>query len=140
MKRTALRPRKKRPMVANLCADGILVYRDGREVCLFGGDAIGRKGTAEYKRRNAEMQERQENICCLFGYSPVCHPRGLLLGYRATFDHEHGRGIGGGKRDDRTVLPDGSWQNGSAHLECNNWKGSRFIDYNAAHKSVTACD
>jgi hypothetical protein len=54
---------------------------------------------------------------------------GSLLGHRATFDHEDGRGSGGGKRDDR-IIKDGRYYNGAAHLACNLWKGSRRIDYN----------
>jgi hypothetical protein len=38
--------------------------------------------------------------------------------------------MGGGKRDDRTELPDGKWLNGAAHYECNQWKSSRLIRYN----------
>jgi hypothetical protein len=100
--------------------------RDGREVCRN----RTKEGRDEYKKRTAAMVERQKGICCLYGYSPVCHPRGILAGYIPTFDHEYGRGMNGGKRDDRIVLPDGTWINGACHALCNQWKGSRYIDYN----------
>lgn len=104
--------------------DAVAVRPDGREVCDLNTSA----GRLAYKRKVRDMADRQGGICCLFGHSPVCHPRGLLLGCTVTFEHERGRG--GGKRDDRTALPDGSWVNGAAHLICNNWKSSRFVDYN----------
>lgn len=103
----------------------VIYYPDGREVCNTRTVA----GNREYKRRTLQMVERQNHICCLYGISPVCHPRGLLLGYIPTFEHENGRG--GGKRDDRTELPDGTWINGAAHVQCNQWKGSRRIPYNS---------
>ena len=103
----------------------IRVYPDGREVI----DTKVPSGKQEYRRRIEEMVPRQNGMCCLFGYSPVCHPRGLLAEYLATFEHENGRGHGGGKRDDRIALPDGTWINGAAHAGCNSWKGSRRIDY-----------
>ena len=107
---------------------GVWVYPDGREVCQTRTAA----GRIEYQRRIEAMAVRRNHICCLFGYSPVCHPRGTLLGYIPTFEHENGRGMGGGHRDDRILLPDGKWQNGAAHAQCNTWKGSRRIDYNEA--------
>lgn len=55
---------------------------------------------------------------------------GYLYEEDATFEHEYCRG--GGKRDDRTELPDGTWVNGAAHMACNYWKGSRHIGYNSA--------
>lgn len=101
----------------------VRVYRDGREVC-----SNTKAGRAEYRWRTLEMVERQGGRCCLEGYAPMCP--GRLKPEEATFDHENGRGHGGGKRDDRIVLPDGSWQNGACHEECNAWKGSRYIAYN----------
>jgi hypothetical protein len=53
---------------------------------------------------------------------------GKLAENEATFEHERGRGAG--KRDDRIELPGGTWINGAAHALCNEWKGSRYIDYN----------
>jgi hypothetical protein len=111
-------------------AIAVQVRPDGREVCDLNTSA----GRAEYRRRVRHMADLQGNICCLFGHSPVCHPRGLLTGYTVTFEHERGRG--GGKRDDRTSLPDGTRVNGAAHMLCNNWKGSRFIDYNRGFRNA----
>jgi hypothetical protein len=109
---------------------------DGREICFtFGMVKESFKGRKEYRRRTEAMWERQRGVCCLHGHIPEC-PGPLLLS-EATFEHEKGRTAG--KRDDRIEV-DGQWINGAAHLICNQLKGSRFIDYNAAHKSVTACD
>jgi hypothetical protein len=98
--------------------------RDGREVCNQ-YISIGRKA---YRRRIEIAWERQKGRCCLEGYCPYCP--GWLDLEEATFEHEHGRGMGGGRRDDRIVLPDGRWQNGAAHQACNVWKASRHIAYN----------
>jgi hypothetical protein len=103
----------------------VIYYPDGREVCNTKTVA----GNKEYKGRVAKMLERTKGMCCLFGYAPMC--AGWLALIEATFEHEGGRG--GGKRDDRIELPDGRWQNGVAHLICNQWKGSRHIAYNDAH-------
>ena len=105
---------------------GVRVYDDGREVC----DTIGKhrtdEGVEEYRARLRRMWERQHGVCCLHGYIPGCP--GRLLWRESAFEHENGRG--GGKRDDRIALPDGTWINGAAHWQCNSWKGSRRIDYN----------
>jgi len=84
----------------------------------------------QYKADTETMRQRQGNTCCLRQWAPMC--RGWLKPEEATFDHEHGRGMNGGKRDDRIVLPNGDLQNGAAHLACNTWKGSRYIPYNDA--------
>jgi hypothetical protein len=116
--------------------DAVAVRPDGREVCDLNTSA----GRLAYKRKVRDMADRQSGICCLFGHSPVCHPRGLLLGYTVTFEHEQGRG--GGKRDDRIEKPDPENPgkviriNGAAHMTCNSWKGSRFIDYNRGFRNV----
>lgn len=102
----------------------VYVYPDGREMCNF----LTVAGRQSYRDRVTEMLERQRDVCCLSAYAPMCP--GRLLRREATFEHEGGRGSGGGKRDDRTALPDGTWINGAAHWACNNWKGSRYIDYN----------
>ena len=101
----------------------VKVYPDGREVC---ADTVA--GKREYVARVARMVVRQKYRCCLQSYAPMCP--GYLHPDYATFEHEGGRGHGGGKRDDRTELPDGTWLNGAAHADCNMWKASRFIDYN----------
>lgn len=96
----------------------VIVYRDGREVC----NRLTAAGRAEYHRRIALMWERQQRTCCL------CY--GRLAFAEATFEHELGRGHGGGHRDDRVTLPDGSWINGAAHGKCNLEKSSRRETYN----------
>jgi hypothetical protein len=100
----------------------IRVYPDGREVI----NKATLDGRREYRARTLEMVLRQAGRCCLEGYAPMC--RGWMLEFEATFEHEWGRGVG--KRDDRIILPDGTWINGAAHSLCNGWKGSRYIDYN----------
>jgi hypothetical protein len=109
---------KRQPVAA------LLVFPDGREVCNLDTAA----GTRLYVARIQEMAIRQDCRCCLESYAPAC-PGSLSLNH-ATLEHEHGRGSGGSKRDDRTVLPNGTWINGAAHRACNSWKGSRYIDYN----------
>jgi hypothetical protein len=94
----------------------VMVRRDGRECC-----QNNKSGRAEYRWRTLEMLERQRGLCCLCGLP--------LKPADATFDHEHGRGMGGGKRDDRISLPDGTTQNGAAHGHCNFRKGSRYVAY-----------
>lgn len=106
----------KRPIVA------IRVHPDGREVCCKAYLAA----CVEYRKRTLAMLERQGGRCCLEAYAPDCP--GRLAENEATFEHERSRG--GGKRDDRIELPDGTWINGAAHRICNQWKGSRYIDYN----------
>jgi hypothetical protein len=103
---------------------GVKVFPDGREVC----NQFTTTGRKAYKRRIALMVERKNNMCCLHGICPTCP--GWLAEDEATFEHEGGRGMNGGKRDDRIALPDGTWINGAAHLACNQWKGSRKIAYN----------
>jgi hypothetical protein len=102
----------------------VRVYPSGREIC----NKLSVEGKREYRRRTLKMLVRQAGRCCLEGYAPGCP--GNLSPREATFEHERGRGLGGGKRDDRTELPDGTWINGAAHELCNGWKGSRCIDYN----------
>ena len=111
----------------------VKVFPDGREVCQTRLDhPEGAEGRAEYKRRKKAMWERQKGICCLYGFLPECP--GKLLLKLATFEHEDGRG--GGKRDDRISLPDGTWINGVSHLMCNSLKGSRHIPFNKARNAL----
>ena len=113
----------------------VKVFPDGREVCQTRLDhPEGAEGRAEYKRRKEAMWERQKGICCLYGFLPECP--GKLLLKQATFEHEDGRGAGGSKRDDRIVLPDGTWINGVSHLLCNSLKGSRHIPFNEARNAL----
>lgn len=99
-------------------SDAVRVYRDGREVC----DTRTEAGRAEYRRRITLMWERQKHVCCLC-YQPMRLSE-------AIFEHEAGRGMNGGHRDDRIVLPDGTWTNGAAHAGCNGEKGSKRGRYN----------
>lgn len=103
------------------------VMPDGREICDLNTSA----GRAEYKCKVERMRLRQYGICCLEGHAPMC-PGGLRK-EDATFEHENGRG--GGKRDDREILPDGTWINGAAHAVCNAWKASRYIAYNDGRRN-----
>lgn len=99
------------------------VTKDGREIC-YNGHKHGRD---EYRRRIEIMRVRQGGICCLSTEAPMCP--GRLFPGEATFEHQDGRGMGGSHRDDR-IEKDGRPYNGSAHWQCNQWKGSRHIDYN----------
>ena len=107
----------------------VKIMPDGREILQTRmTHSSGAEGRAEYKRRVRLMWERQDKMCCLFGFIPECPGR---LDLRvATFEHENCRG--GGKRDDRISLPNGDWINGAAHAACNGLKGSRRIAYNRA--------
>jgi hypothetical protein len=51
--------------------------------------------------------------------------------WEVTFEHEAGRGMNGGHRDDR-IEKDGKWYNGAAHLWCNNLKSGKRMNYNPA--------
>lgn len=99
----------------------ITVYPDGREVC----NLNTREDEREYRRRIGLMYERQQERCCI-GLDGCVRNFSLFM---ATFDHEDGRGMGGGKRDDR-IEKDGHPYNGAACIRCNSAKGSRFFDYN----------
>lgn len=84
---------------------------DGREICNRNA-----AGTAEYKRRVAEMAERQGDRCA------ACHwPFDGHLG-PPTFEHQDGRTAG--HRDER-IEKDGKWYNAALHGVCNGLKGSR---------------
>ena len=111
----------------------VKVFPDGREVCQTRLDhPEGAEGRAEYKRRKEAMWKRQKGICCLYGFFPQCP--GKLLLKECSFEHEDGRG--GGKRDDRISLPDGTWINGVSHLQCNSAKGSKHIPFNRARNAL----
>jgi hypothetical protein len=64
------------------------------------------------------MWLRQQRRCGLCGEL-------LLVLANATFEHEDLRGMGGSRRDDRIVMPDGTMINLAAHGLCNGIKGSR---------------
>ena len=98
----------------------VKVFPDGREVC----DCTTKQGRSEYNSRTVSMAERQSHRCAMCQRS--------LHGYRPTFDHEAGRGAGGGHRDDRieVFIPDEDgitirWQNAALCRSCNSEKGSK---------------
>src|ERR1700678_3088800 len=72
----------------------VTVYLDGREVC----DLTTAEGYRQYRRRIITMLQRQQYQCGL-QISRMCP--GFLPFESATFEHEDGRGSGGGHRDDR---------------------------------------
>ena len=96
-------------------SDAFRVTRDGREIC-----SKAPKGRDEYRRRTIAMGHRQRWLCALCGL----HMSRETL----SFDHEHGRGMGGAKRDDRIEVG-GRWQNAAVHILCNGEKGSRKVPY-----------
>ena len=83
----------------------VKTYPDGREICL--------ETKGEYLFRLNSMRERQCNLCA------ICRQHAHLL-----FDHEAGRGSGGGHRDDRIEVT-GHWQNAALCYDCNQEKGSK---------------
>jgi hypothetical protein len=104
-------------------------YAGGREVC----DLLHKAGRDEYMGRIRTMWLRQKKRCCLEGCVEGCP--GVLRIAEATFEHQDGRGMDGGHRDDRIEKPDaetGQMQpyNGAAHAWCNNRKGSVRMKYN----------
>ena len=91
--------------------EAVKVFPDGREVC---SNTIA--GSREYQLRLTEMYERQGQMCAIHA--------GWITREEATFDHQAGRGSGGGHRDDRTEVR-GQWQNAALCIHCNGAKGSR---------------
>lgn len=89
----------------------VQIMRNGREVCNL-DTCYGRR---DYKRRVKAMWERQHGWCAICG-----DPLRLE---EATYDHDNGRGLGGGHRDDRIEV-NGVPQNTAVHLMCNVRKGS----------------
>ncbi len=81
------------------------VFKDGREIA----------DTVTYNARTWEMGERQKNLCAICG-DYMFFP---------TFDHESGRGLGGGKRCDKILHDDGTWKNAAVCYPCNAAKGSK---------------
>lgn len=91
--------------------NGVKTYPDGREIC----DMKTAEGRREYKRRTLEMAERQKWRDPWDGQ--------FMSEEHVTFDHEQSRG--GGKRDDRILKPDGTWQNAAMGIFNNILKGSK---------------
>lgn len=115
----------------------VRVYSDGREVC-----GLNPGGRSEYRRRLWIMCERQSWQCamCLrsMKHFEIRETRfkenGCLFSGAPTFDHESGRGMGGGHRDDRIEV-EGKWHNAAVCLACNTEKGSRRIPYKISQDS-----
>jgi hypothetical protein len=82
----------------------------GREVC-----SKTPLGQREYRSRTETMWHRQKGICSI-----CLNPMRID---EATYEHEDGRGMGGGHRDDRVVI-DGKQHNSACHGLCNVKKGS----------------
>ena len=100
-------PKKRRKLVA------VKTFRDGREVC----NMESAEGRREYRQRLVAMCRRQGWNCSECGQP-------MHQGNPPTFDHEAGRGMGGGHRDDR-IVRDGKPYNSAMHWLCNSMKGSR---------------
>jgi hypothetical protein len=106
----------------------IRVFKDGREVC----NLNIKEGRDTYMQRIRDMRDRQGKVCCLYGVIQECP--GFLALKDATFEHQDGKGHGGGHRDDRIMRPDKKGvlrpYNGAAHYKCNALKASRRLPYN----------
>lgn len=107
----------------------VRILRDGREIC----NLLTKAGRDEYARRVRAMWERQGRRCCLEGWVKDCP--GYLKISAAVFEHQDGRGMMGGKRDDR-IEKNGKPYNGAAHAWCNSKKGSVRMSYHDAVNSV----
>jgi hypothetical protein len=97
--------------------EAVRVMKDGREVC----NLTTKAGRDEYARRKRVMWERQGKKCSIQG--PKCTGIKHLSISEATFEHDEGRGHGGGHRDDRIEV-DGKPLNSVACPWCNSMKGS----------------
>lgn len=108
--------------------DGVFRMPDGKERC----DLSSKKGRDEYRRRTLEMWARQGKRCAL-QITDICITlQGRWPQDEIQFDHQHGRG--GGKQDDRILVPDPKTgelkrQSGAVCGWCNNAKGSRKVPY-----------
>lgn len=89
----------------------IKTTRGGREICQ--SNAAGRR---EYRERIRKMVIRQDFRCA------IC--MGYIETFTGTFDHQDGRGSGGGHRDDRIEI-DGKPYNAALCINCNSEKGSK---------------
>ena len=69
-----------------------------------------------YRTRTYEMEVRQGFKCA------ICT---RISGSSMQFDHQDGRGHGGGNRDDRIVDDQGNWLNAALCAACNTLKGSK---------------
>lgn len=100
----------------------IKVYPDGREVA----------DRAECQRRTVLMWQRQNGMCC-YQLTQECRKYPYISLAHAVFAHEHCRGMGGGKRDDRIEV-NGQRQNGASCWACNSFVGSRNVPMHKGEK------
>lgn len=103
-------PEEKLPTGPKPKPDPWITYPDGRQECLE--TAAGKR---EYRWRTEVMWQRQGEMCAMG------HPMRVE---EASFDHEAGRGHGGGHRDDRIEV-DGQWKNAAVCVVHNGLKGSK---------------
>lgn len=87
-------------------------HRDGRQVCH--DSAAGKR---EYRWRTELMWQRQGETCAIGNH--------FITVEEATFDHQDGRGHGGGHRTDAINDAEGNWINAAVCNHCNILKGSR---------------
>lgn len=74
-----------------------------------------KEGRKIYADRTFQMASRQRFRCA------ICQH--VQLGMQ--FDHEAGRGSGGGHRTDAITDAEGNWINAALCYNCNLWKGSK---------------
>lgn len=89
---------------------GAVKVIDGREVCR----RETKEGARIYRERTDAMARRQGGKCA------ICR-----LWRDLWFDHEAGRGSGGGHRTDAILDAEGNWINAALCFECNSLKGSK---------------
>lgn len=104
-------PEEKLPTGPRKQPDPWITYRDGRQVCL--DTAAGKR---EYRWRTELMWQRQGETCAIGNH--------FMRVEDATFDHEDGRGHGGGHRDDRIEV-NGEPKNAALCVAHQGLKGSR---------------
>jgi hypothetical protein len=103
----------------------IEIYPDGRELL----NQAHPKGREEYWERTKQMAVRQGWRCgCGCGHKMSFRDFGEGVGFESDMTFDHGN-LRGKFRDDRIVLPDGSWVNAALRYGCNGRKGSRRIPY-----------
>lgn len=91
--------------------EAVKIYPDGREVC----NRDIAEGKHEYDSRRYQMEVRQGFRCAICERIASC---------MMQFDHQDGRGHGGGNRDDRIEV-EGKWFNAALCHMCNTEKGSK---------------
>ena len=108
--------------------EAVHVFPCGREVC---SDTPA--GRTEYKRRTLQRAEEQGWICRICGLA--------MNPYSVTLDHEAGRGMNAGHRDDR-IFKDGKPYNAAVHFWCNGAKGSRrgYVNSKTELRGADVCD